>query len=125
MPNFSGILIFMDVVAGVKNKSSITGSLIFASLSFANQIINIPLCTEVIASAYNIRSLVTITIPYQFQQVDEEVAVLTQFIVSRTAEISKLLETSSRCVTSINHIRHVRSEDKWCSIPVVIATYKQ
>ena len=115
----------MDFVAGAKNKSSITGSLIFASLNFANQTINIPLCTEVMASAYIIRSLVTITITYQFQQVDEKVAVLTQFIVSRTAEISKLLETSCGCVTSIDHIRHVRSEDKWCSIPVVIATYKQ
>ena len=61
---------------------------------------------------------------YQFQQVDEEVAVLTQFIVSRAAEISKLLETSCGRVTSINHICHVRSENKWCSIPVVIATYK-
>ena len=78
----------------------------------------IRLC-KILYTVHNL-ALVKYTVTHQLQQVNEQIAVPPQFIVSSTAKVSKFLETCCGRVTSINHVCHIRSENKWCPIPIVI-----
>lgn len=57
---------------------------------------------------------------YQSEEADKESGVFPQFVVGSTAEVTELLELCSGFVPVVNHIRHVTSQHKWSSIPIIV-----
>lgn len=54
---------------------------------------------------------------YQRQQVKEEVGVLSDQIVSLTAQVHEQLETAGGSLTTIDDVGHIGGQDKRCAVP--------
>lgn len=55
---------------------------------------------------------------HQPQQVEEEVGVLANQVVGLAAQVDEVMEATGGFVPAIDDVRHVRSEDKRCPVPV-------
>lgn len=53
---------------------------------------------------------------HQWEEIDKQVAVATDYVECTTTQINKVLEPFTWLITTIDYVRHIRSQNKWCSV---------
>ena len=52
----------------------------------------------------------------QWEEVDEEVSITSDDVERSTAQIHKLLKPLTRCVTTVDDVRHIRRQHEWSTV---------